>query len=119
MNEYEKGKLREHWQRPGTLRMLLQELPLTPSRPETTKSLKKVSWMTGIAVDLRELAQLYYMLEEDGIIVRDNEPAPAPAIFCPHVRHGDKPCNECQFKWGNNTDFALFRYRLAKDISAY
>jgi hypothetical protein len=89
VNDWEKNKLREHWQKPGKLRMLLEILPMVPDTC-SGDVYKRVVWMTGIAFDPAEMAQVYYMLEEDGVLVRDG------------VEPGQ-----------------LLRYRLAKDLTAY
>jgi hypothetical protein len=119
MNDYEKGKLREHLQKPGKLRMLFEILPLTPEGQANNNLYKKLVWMLGIGFDETEMDQVYYMLEEDGYIARDEvQPAPAVRVECTHP--GTLPvCHMCHFRNSQALDKARVTYHLTKPLSEY
>lgn len=119
MNNYEKEKLREHWQKPGKMRMLLEILPLTPEGQANNNLYKKLVWMLGIGFDETEMDQVYYMLEEDGYIARDEvQPAPAVRVDCTHP--GKLPvCHLCHFRNSQALDKARVTYHLTKPLSEY
>ena len=117
MNDYEKEKLREHWQKPGTLKALLAILPMVPY--SESSNYKKIVWMTGITFQPTDMAQVYYMLEEMGIIVREDEqPEPAEYLVCTHAG-APNPCHHCQYEIHQRGSRAAVRYRLAKPLSEY
>jgi hypothetical protein len=121
MNDYEKQKLQEHWQKPGTLKTLLETLPLVPydSSQASIGAYKKVAWMTGIGFDPVEMAQVYYLLEEIGAIVRDGpQPEPAEYLVCTHPG-ANNPCLQCVHEINKRGTRAAVRYRLSKPLAEY
>jgi len=121
MNDWEKQKLREHWQKPGRLKALLGVLSMTPHNSGELNNnwYKQVVWMTGIGFEPTEMAQVYYMLEEDDVLVRDGEP-PAPAAYLECTHPGvNKPCHQCHFEIFNRGKLAAIRYKLAKPLDQY
>ena len=118
MNDWEKQKLREHWQKPGKLKALLEVLPMVPHNTDGGWY-KKVVWMTGITFEPTDMAQVYYMLEEDGVLVREDvQPEPAAHVECTHTQSGDL-CHQCRFENTQRGWRAALRYRLAKDLASY
>jgi len=121
MNDYEKKKLQEHWQKPGALKLLLQILPMVPydNRLESNSALKKVAWMTGIGFDSVEMAQVYYLLEEIGAIVREEpQPEPAKYLVCTHP-DANTCCHQCTIETRKRGARSAVRYHLAQPLAAY
>lgn len=120
MNDYEKTKLREHWQKPGKLKALLNILPMVPydNSTENNLALKRAIWMTGIGYAATETAQLYYMLEEDGVLVREG-PTPEPAKYLTCAHSGRNTCLNCHWEIEQRGLNAAVRYRLAKPLAEY
>ena len=121
MNDWEKGKLREHWEKPGMLKSLLGVLPMVPysNDHESNSKFKLVVRMTGISFGPTDMAQVYYMLEEDGAIVRDGEqPEPAEYLTCPHPGV-NIPCHVCRYEIDQRGTRAAVRYRLAKPLAEF
>lgn len=121
MSPYEKEKLREFWQKPGMLRSLLSYLPMVPfdNSPESNKGYKRAVTATGISFTATDMAQVYYMLEEDGAIVRDGEePEPAEYMVCAHPG-ANHPCLQCRYEIEQRGMRAAVRYRLAKPLAEY
>jgi hypothetical protein len=117
MNDWEKQKLREHWQKPGNLKALLQVLPMVPHNERA--GYKRVVYMTGISFDPAEMAQVYYMLEEDGILVRDGaQPGPAEHRECTHSE-SNNPCQGCRYEIHQRGTRAAVRYCLVKELDEY
>lgn len=121
MNEAAKQYLRADLQKPGFLKRLLGFLPMVPfdNGREVSSALKRVVWTTGITYEPTDMAQLYYMLEEDGVIVRDGEPPePAVSLDCTH-RSVQKTCLDCHYEIEKRGMAAAVRYRLTKPLSEY
>lgn len=117
MNDYEVTELRKYWKKPGKLKALLTILPLTPEGRADSMLYKRIVSMTGITYEA-DFEQVYAMLEEDGVLVREGVPPPAVLVVCNHP--GPRvPCLACFHQNQQAKLKAGIRYRLAKPLADY